>query len=69
MLIVNGGDLPRLTGARQLLKDWPRALGPHANQLDGFNRFKLGKRGSSSVDGERLPQRPDLGHHRVCKPV
>ena len=69
MLIVNGGDLARLTGARQFIKDGPRALGPHANQLNGFNRLKLRKGGSPRVDRERLPQRADLGHHRIGKPV
>ena len=69
MLVVNGGDLARLTGARQFIKDRPRTLGPHANQLDGFNRLKLREGRSAGVDRERLPQRADLGHHRVGKPV
>ena len=69
MLVVNGRNLARLTGASQFIKDGPRTLGPHANQLDGFNRLKLRKGRPAGVDRERLPQRADLGHHRVCKPV
>ena len=69
MLIVDSGDLSRLAGARQLLKDRPRALGPHTNQLDGLDRLKLSEGRSTGIDRERLPQRADLGHYRVCKPV
>ena len=69
MLVVDGGDLTRLTGAHEFIKNGPRPLGPHANQLDGFDRLKLREGGSAGVDRERLPQRADLGHHRVGKPV
>ena len=66
---MDGGDLTGLTGASQFIKDGPRALSPHPNQFNGFNRLKLSEGRSPRVDRERLTQRADLGHHRVGKPV